>query len=98
MTGFLEDIRQLSERGDTAAALELVDLWLAEHPADQEAQLLKVELCLIRKQNYAYVGQFLLDRVHEDTAALHSLRERCADLAWNLVAEGRERLRGRSPA
>ncbi|MEO8393688.1 MAG: hypothetical protein ABI700_11920, partial [Chloroflexota bacterium] len=95
MSGFLEDIRQLSERGDIAAALELVDLWLSEHPADREARLLRADLSLSRKQNYAYVGQLLLEYAHDNSAALTSLRQRSNDLAWSLVAEGRERLRGR---
>ena len=95
MTGFLEEIRQLSEDGDTSAALELVNLWLSEYPFDQEAQFLKADLCLRRKQNYAYVSQFLLDYAHEQGEPFALLRQRCADIAWSLVAEGRERLRGR---
>ena len=95
MTGFLEDVRQLSERGDTAAALELVDLWLSEHPADREARLLKADLCLTGKKDYAYVMSLLRDYARDDDPALQTLRQRCVDLAWTLVAEGRERLRSR---
>ncbi len=92
---FLDDIRQLSARGDSAAALELIDLWLDDHPHDDGARLLKAEICLAARQNYAYVGQVL--STHQTTDQIETLRARSAEQAWNLVAQARERLRSRYP-
>lgn len=98
MQSFLDDIRQLSACGDYDAALELLLLWLEDHPGDPAARLLQAEICFAGKRDYAAVGRFLSDFAHEESEALNSLRAQCADYAWKLVDEGRERLRRRFPA
>ena len=86
MYTFLDDTRQLHDRGDHQAALELVDLWLDEHPGDAEARLLKAEICLSGGKNFAYVGQVLLDFAGSSASPLAALRRQSAELAWSLIA------------
>lgn len=97
MQSFLDDIRQLSARGEHEDALELVELWLEEHPGDTEARLLKAEACLAAGKNHAYVGQLLQDAVQENDERFDALRQQSVELAWNLIAEGRDQLRRRYP-
>lgn len=97
MYSFLDDTRRLYERGDYQAALELVDLWLGEHPDDADARVLKAEICLNSGANFAYVGQVLVDYAADGSAPLADLRRQSAEVAWRLVADGRARLRSRYP-
>ncbi len=94
---YLDDVRDLLRQSEYDDALELVNLWLEENSGDVEARLLKTEICLNSKQDYAFIGACLTDFAHQQSERLDGLRTQSGVLAWELVREGREKLRGRYP-
>lgn len=93
--GLLDEIRRLFDEGHHPEALALVDDYLAVYTDGMEAQLLKAELCLTMKQNYAYVGAFLQSpptRIGDD-ARVQTLRAKAEAVVREELAQGRERLR-----
>lgn len=96
MHDLLSDIKHLFSSGDKDDALELLDLYLEAHPADAEALFLKIDLCLDTRREHAFIGQRLPEL--PSSPRRDELAQRRDALIRELLKDGRDQLRGRSPA
>ncbi|MBK9745990.1 MAG: ATP-binding protein [Chloroflexi bacterium] len=95
MLDFLLEIRSLFESGAQDDALDLLQLHLDAHPHDADALILKITFCLHLKQQHEFVGNTLLEL--DPAPQRTELMQRRDALVKDLLREGREHLKTRSP-
>lgn len=90
---------------DRDAALSAINEFLKSYPDDFEGRLLKAELCLKAKNEYAYIGETLdslAPASDAERALLDGVRAQADERAWELINGARARLKaprfGSSPA
>ncbi|MDX2160050.1 MAG: type IV secretion system DNA-binding domain-containing protein [bacterium] len=90
----LSDIRRLLESGEPDDAMTHIDAFLDVHPDDEEARLLKVEICFEARRDFLFVSNTL--KALESSVGLHDrvaeLHQRRRALVEELITEGRGRI------
>lgn len=97
MQSILQDIRTKFGE-DRDEAFNLINQHLKDHPDDIDARLLKVELCLQNKSEPEFVGTALVTTTGttpEQAALIENFRHQANDRAWELIGNGRGRMRSR---
>ncbi len=95
MLDMLLEIQSLFESGAHEDALDLLQLYIDAHPHAADALILKIAFCLELKRDHEFVGTML--RELEPTPRRAELMERRDSLVKDLLRDGRELLKGRTP-
>jgi hypothetical protein len=93
----LRDIRArfATERDE---AMTMLDEYIDQHPQDQSARLLKIDLSLQAHVNYPFVGEALRTVQVSDPdeiTLLESCRKLASERAWEVISAVRGRIKGR---